>query len=553
MERKKVGWTSWRGVPRLVLLMALVTLCLAVTGVALAGEFGVDIPTRNATYSYAIEVPPGRGLTPGIGLDYYGPAGKDYLSNGWNLSGFTFIEWDQLEYENYHQIFEGNYYSEMWELAREGGGDLTGRYHRLSEDYSYYYYDETASKWTVIDKAGTKYEFGSADNSRVTYNRVHPDYPELGSYPVKRWYVDKITDTNGNTVSITYDTSQRTSTKVIYPSSVKWNNDQLRVVNFGWESRSDYNSGNPYYYTWRLQNIDVLANGSRVRQYKITYNGSSMLSGITQYDTGGIAGNISLPATQFSYEASGLLAGIVEPAGGLVSIAYTSGSGTDAVDPRVTKYITSVTKTNGLLTSDPLYTTSSTGYRWRNYRLVPGGEIYTDRASVVVSDTSSGNDTWYEFLIDTVHPSRMGKMTRTVQYQGARNDYEDDTPLSESMWIWSTRDETYADFAYLYQTSSTTYEPTNVVDEMTKHKDMLYSYDAYGNLQQVTVYQDNSSPWVVEKYIKTDYVYNVPAGDPKSTYIVATPKQTYVTDASNVDLSRTRYYYDGATSIDTFR
>jgi hypothetical protein len=51
----------------------------------------------------------------------------------------------------------------------------------------------TSGYWRVLDKRGTEYLFGASTNSQMNTAK--------GTF---RWYLDRVTDVNGNTMTVTY-------------------------------------------------------------------------------------------------------------------------------------------------------------------------------------------------------------------------------------------------------------------------------------------------------------------------------------------------------------
>ncbi|RJQ82433.1 MAG: hypothetical protein C4519_08030 [Desulfobacteraceae bacterium] len=172
-------------------------------------QFKVDKNTGAARVTYPVAIPPGRnGLQPGLDLVYNSQDGQagSVFGEGWSI-GIPYVErMNKTGVDGLHATSGTKYFASSidGELATTTvGTDYIAR----TENGSFNKYAFSSDAWTVTDKEGTEYKFGSASTSRQT------DPNDASN--VYRWMLDQVTDTNGNTVAYSYfkDAGQ------IYPSS----------------------------------------------------------------------------------------------------------------------------------------------------------------------------------------------------------------------------------------------------------------------------------------------------------------------------------------------
>jgi RHS repeat-associated protein len=173
--------------------------------------------------------------------------------------------------------------------------------------YNSYSFSTTTNTWTMYDKKGTKYTFGSADSGRMY------DTGTGSSTNTYRWMLQEIRDTNGNYIAYSY----LRDNNVLYPYKITYtgngSTDGPFTITFATSTRPDtrtsYATGFGSTLTQRISEIDALVNGTTTRKYLLGYgtgeNGyRSLLTSVQQqgYDDNG---NLtSLPAMTFSYASS---------------------------------------------------------------------------------------------------------------------------------------------------------------------------------------------------------------------------------------------------------
>ncbi|OEO31863.1 hypothetical protein VW23_014395 [Devosia insulae DS-56] len=273
------------------------------------------------TRSLPVEVPPFFEITPRIALNYnsgdnrqHARDGFSILGVGWTMSGGGLIERKSsrggLPRFDLTDAFEldGN---TLMDCVVEGvtrqtpscsaGGTHTGRY----ETYERIKRNTTLNSWEVTARDGTVSTYkalASFAPSGTEDTRLRNDY---------RWLLQSVTDTDGNTVTYSYDCA---ALPTCYVSTIGYGTSSIQ---FYWETRTDtftyatgISLGNA---TKRLKTIAVRTGTSLIRAYAIGYTYSpdtkrSLLSSFKQHGsdatvagTGVITGGTSLPADSFTY------------------------------------------------------------------------------------------------------------------------------------------------------------------------------------------------------------------------------------------------------------
>src|SRR2546428_694427 len=323
-ERVRVrGRRMWL-IARLLLLTAVVGLvCVgnaaaqtsdpdyALTGIG--GSMQPDLFTGTASTSIPIQVPPGRhGIQPALSLQYWSGNGDGWLGPGWKLE----VGAIQLQ-TRFGVNYSGDDYTfrlagVSTDLVSIGSGEyrakIEGGFSRVKNLTA----GDGKPYWEATDKKGTRYLFGQTAASR----QADP----ANAANIFKWCLDQVIDANGNYMTVTYfgDQGQGYIDHIDYTGNGA--TAPTNTVKFYLENRPD---APPMYTTnflvttaKRLKTIDVLANGNRVRTYKLSYTISSstsrsMLSSVQQYGkdatldgTGTVTGGTALPAVTFSWQGA---------------------------------------------------------------------------------------------------------------------------------------------------------------------------------------------------------------------------------------------------------
>jgi len=271
--------------------------------------------------SFNLDVPPFFELTPKLRLGYnsgdnrqHSGDGFSLLGVGWTLSGGGLIErkssrgglpkfdaTDRFELDGnglMDCVVEG--------MTREtpscsAGGTHTARY----ETYERIRKIAGDNSWQVTARDGriSTYKplaFFAPSSSEDA--RLLSDY---------RWLLQAVTDTDGNTVTYSYDCA---ALPTCYVSTISYG---ISAIQFYWETRTDtftHATGiSLANVTKRLRAVALRNNSTLIRAYSFTYTSSpdtkrSLLASFRQYGSdatvstaGAISGGTSLPADSFTY------------------------------------------------------------------------------------------------------------------------------------------------------------------------------------------------------------------------------------------------------------
>lgn len=182
-------------------------------------------PSGSVHINIPLKIPTGtRSVQPNLSLSYNSDSGNGLLGVGWNLSGLGMIYRSSVNGINYDD--QDTFYSSL--AGRLVYNSTEDRYQSQTESFIIHKKSGTCGSgpcsWIATDKRGTKYFFGSSDNSR---NKQGDS--------VFLWALDKLEDLNGNSYSVEYTKSNGN----LYPEKITYNN---RLILFTYESRDDYSS-----------------------------------------------------------------------------------------------------------------------------------------------------------------------------------------------------------------------------------------------------------------------------------------------------------------------
>jgi len=221
----------------------------------------VSVVDGALNYTYPIPVPPGRnGLSPNLTLVYdsNNTAQNSVIGIGWSLS-IPYIQ--RVNKRGTDKMYADEFFfsSLDGELISQGGGLFMPRIENGS--FLKYEYNYSENSWTVTSKDGTQYKFGSSAASRQ----------DDASAPARvfSWFLEKISDTNGNTISYSYFKEQGQ----IYPKNISYNQTGIFTVDFVYMPRKYRDTSYaPVFKVWtsfRLASIDVKISGALVSKYLI--------------------------------------------------------------------------------------------------------------------------------------------------------------------------------------------------------------------------------------------------------------------------------------------
>jgi len=242
-----------------------------------------------ATSSIPILVPAGRGgIGPNLSLSYNSIQKNAALGIGWNLDmGFIQRSTKQGTHYDAYNFFAIVNGASLELVARgDWGAGFYGA--KIEESFARYYNlspnGTPPNGWVVTTKDGVKYSYGQTASSR--------QHDPANANKVFKWCLDKVEDTNGNsmTVSYTKDQGEIYLDQILYTANSGLN--PYYAVTFRYETRSDV----PVKYTpqfavktaRRLSSIEIKANNILVRNYQLTYQGYnvSVQSGQNRFKKG---------------------------------------------------------------------------------------------------------------------------------------------------------------------------------------------------------------------------------------------------------------------------
>ena len=268
------------------------------------GQFNVSA-TGAATYTIPIAVPPGTaGMVPALSLDYSSQSGDGIVGLGWTLSGLPSIGRcpRTLAQESVHG---GVNYDANDRFCMEGqrlvatsgtyganGTVYATEIEGFSKIVSYGTAGNGPSYFKVWTKSGQVLEFGNTTDSKIL---------AVGKTTVRSWAVDKITDTKGNYLTVTYtnDTTngQAYPTRIDYTGNANASLSPYNSVQFTYNtSRPDvtptYQAGSLQQTTVLLTHVKTYQGSNLVYDYQLAYRAGSStthsrLTSVTLCDTSG--------------------------------------------------------------------------------------------------------------------------------------------------------------------------------------------------------------------------------------------------------------------------
>ncbi|MGH6873056.1 MAG: FG-GAP-like repeat-containing protein, partial [Rhizomicrobium sp.] len=351
-------------------IAALIASGLALIGAASAanapamivpGQFNVGA-TGAFTYTIPIAVPPGTaGMVPALSLDYSSQGGDGLEGLGWSLSGLPSISrcprtlaqngvhggvnFDGndkfcLEGQQLIVVNNGNYGADGTEYRTEIDGFSRIVSHGVAG---------TGPAWfEVWTKSGQHMEFGHTLDSQAP--ELTPGESDDGGgdqgggghtggggntlgvsggsvtnpvvqQTVRAWAVDKISDTVGNYLTVTYDNgTQDTATGQVYPTRIDYTGNAnaggqqpYNSVQFVYTQRNDtsigFQAGAFVVNTLLLTHVKTFAGATIVTDYRLAYNFASFsdehdeLNQITQCDSDQPGAHCLAP-TSFTWQGS---------------------------------------------------------------------------------------------------------------------------------------------------------------------------------------------------------------------------------------------------------
>jgi hypothetical protein len=268
-------------------------------------QFKIDQNTGAARLTYPISVPPGRnGLQPNVDLSYNSQNSQlgSIFGEGWSINIPYIQRLNKNGVDHLYSSSTPSYFMSSFD-GELSTTTASSSYIARTENGTFNKYTFSNNQWTMTDKNGVQYVFGStSDSSQSDPNNASDTY---------KWMLKQITDTNGNSVAYNYfkDSGQ------VYPSSTIYTNtssttgifeiDFLRQSSL--DNATSFATGFAVNSNYRINEIDAKVNSTWVRKYALGYttgdNGSTtLLNWIAESGQNASGTVISLPSSTFSYQ-----------------------------------------------------------------------------------------------------------------------------------------------------------------------------------------------------------------------------------------------------------
>ncbi len=255
-------------------------------------NYQTNLFTGSASYSYAIEVPPGvNSLQPQVYLSYnhYQAASKGELGQGWSI-GTSFISRDinNTRSNQSDDIFYLNLNGASSKLVYVASENA---YHTEVETYVSIKKDATG--WIVKTKDGTTYKFGYSTVSRLEST--------LESY-TSVWYLTEVQDTYGNKIGYEYLVNPSPD-QAMYLSRIYYSVNEIKF-NYNLNSQNWFNGyayGTKLKKTALLDSIEVKNSNTLARKYKFDYSTIDNKKFLSKIRLIGSDVTSELPPVTFSY------------------------------------------------------------------------------------------------------------------------------------------------------------------------------------------------------------------------------------------------------------
>ncbi len=274
-------------------------------------------PAGAATYTIPIWAPRGpAGLQPQITLAYNSQSASGYLGVGWGLGGLSSIYRCTQTYAQdpapapITLTTRDVFCMDGQRLRLTGGtyGDAGSTYQTEVANFAnvtaYGSAGNGPSYFEVQGRDGRTYEYGNGGGSQVL---------AAGTSTAWVWWLDKVTDRAGNTMAISYNTSNGTAV----PAAISWTPNSYGTTTYNYtmqfayganvpqSSTYGYVAGTSFSNTNLLSSISVEYTGTTVKKYVLSYQqspttGRDELSSVQECADSGQTNCIA--PTTFSYQ-----------------------------------------------------------------------------------------------------------------------------------------------------------------------------------------------------------------------------------------------------------
>jgi len=279
---------------RNTLLIILPLLLLPISAQAVyttPGSFEVN-PDGSAGYTIPIQVPPGTaGMAPKLSLAYNSNGGNGPLGMGWSLEGLSQIgrcpktmaqdgvrggvnldSNDRYCLDGQRLIATGGTYG-------ADGTEYRSELANFARIVSYGQAENGPAWFKVWTKGGQILEYGNTADSRIEAQ---------GKPTVLTWSVNKIADTKGNYLTVSYTEDNANGETLV--SRIDYTGNATTTpaltpyasVQFTYETRPDpsiaYLAGSLIKSTKRMTNVKTYAGATLVKDYRLTYESSPLVN-----------------------------------------------------------------------------------------------------------------------------------------------------------------------------------------------------------------------------------------------------------------------------------
>jgi RHS repeat-associated protein len=281
------------------------------------GSYNIT-PAGAATYTIPIWAPRGpNDLEPHMALSYSSQSGIGFLGVGWNLGGLSSIYRCTQTYAQdpapapVTLSSSDVFCMDGQRLRLTGGtyGDPGSTYQTEIANFSNVTAEGTAgngpSYFEVQGRDGRTYEYGFDGNSQVLAS---------GTSTAWVWWLDKVTDRAGNTMTLSYTTQNGTAV----PNTISWTPVSEGAQTYTYTMQFTYGTnvpqssiyayvgGTEYTDTSLLTAVSIIYNGTTVKQYNLSYHQSPTTGRdelIQVQECADSAGSNCLAPTKFTYQS----------------------------------------------------------------------------------------------------------------------------------------------------------------------------------------------------------------------------------------------------------
>lgn len=296
---------------------------------SLPGDFSVD-SNGGTVYSIPLQLPPGTaGMMPTLSI-VYSSGGNGILGMGWSLQGLSSITRVGATVAQDGFFGAVTYGSDdrfsldeqrLVPISGSAYQDPSTIYHTEIESWQkvvpVYNTPSTSGRngpdtFLIYTKDGKCMEYGTSSDAQILASATNPS--------IRVWTLNRITDLNGNYLTITYQQDQVNNS--FYPSHINYTGNSVgglapqRSVQFSYQSRLSGADSVPHYLggyvvegNQLLQNIQTFLDNQLVMTYSFNVandnvykqgaaTGRSHLVSVTVTDATGV----SLPSTIFTYQ-----------------------------------------------------------------------------------------------------------------------------------------------------------------------------------------------------------------------------------------------------------